>query len=671
MRVIVILFLILFNLYPNLGFTQKSIKRDSLEKVLQTQDLADTAELKILLWLSSYYIGNNTTKSIKNANKALDIATPLKRHKDLGEAYRLLTLNSSQKGDDMDSILFYCEKGIHHATLGNDLQNKASILNSLGITYRKKGNYQKAVSTCLEALKLSQEIKDTISMVNILNSIAVAFFYQDDLKKAKKYFQESKKYAEIVDFKGMIASTTMNLGNVFSRQDQLDSALVYYQNALELKKSLGHKYSMINNYQNIADIYIKQKQYEMAHNQLMNSYDLAIELQSVSGQVNALEGLGNISLEQKKYREAVKYGKLGLKLLGDKAAIQNKQLIHGLLYTSYAALKNYPLAYEHLLEYQTLQDSLHNNNQTTLIHELETKYQVKQKETENELLKAKEETYLKTIQSRNTSIIAILLGLLLIISWSVVLYISKLRTKAYNQRLEQTVEKRTADLRQANYELRTFNYIASHDIKEPIRNIGSYVGLIQRKLPQDLKQNLAFYFDTIKQSTNQLYTLIEDFARYTTLSKDEKIALQQVNLSELTHNVVRSLEPTIKKYKGQVLYENLPLITSSSSLLFTALKNLIENGLKYNEAEQPTVQVLYEETNHQHKIIVSDNGIGIEQEYHNKIFEMFKRLHNKSKYDGSGIGLAIVKLVTEKLNGTIIVESNINQGSSFIISLPK
>lgn len=670
MRLLFLVLLSIFCIFTNTTIAQKSVKKDSLENVLQTQTLSDTMTIKMRLWLGRYYLGNNTIKSMENANKVLVITQNKERHKDMAEAYRILTANYAQKNENMDTILFYNQKGIFHAEQANDLMKKAYMLNSLGITYRKKGDYKKAISTSLTALNLGREIKDTNIIVNTLNSIAVVFYYQKDFKKARKYFQESKTYAEAMNFTLMIASTTMNLGNVYKQEEKIDTALIYYQEALVIKRHLGNRYSLIKNLQNIGSIYLKQEQYKLAIESFEESLAISKEMKSISGQSAALEGLGWAALEQKKHNQAVKYGEQGLALLSDKTPILTQKNLHEFLHLAYEQRKKYALAYKHLKQYQLLQDSLHNQNQTELIHELETQYQVEQKETENQLLKAEHKSDQKNIQYRNILIIAILLGFLLISSWSFVLYRSKQQTNQYNQLLEKTVTERTADLKQANYELRTFNYIASHDIKEPIRNIGSYVGLIRRKLPQDLKQDLGHYFMTIKQSTTQLYTLIEDFAKYTTLSKDEKIDLEQVNLDLLTNNITQTLEPTIKRYKGQVTYSNLPNIEASNSLLFTLLKNLIENGLKYNQSEQPTVNVSYETIENGHKIIVTDNGIGIESQYHSRIFEMFKRLHNRSEYEGSGIGLAIVKLAVDKLNGTISLNSALNKGSTFTITLP-
>ena len=247
-----------------------------------------------------------------------------------------------------------------------------------------------------------------------------------------------------------------------------------------------------------------------------------------------------------------------------------------------------------------------------------------------------------------------------------------------NELLELEVEERTQELQvaneqlqQANYELRSFNHIASHDLKEPIRNVGNYVGLIHRRLPAELKDKLKDYFDIIHKSTSQLYTLIEDIASYSQLSNDDMRSLSTIDLTEMVGGIKAGLEAFIATKNGKVVYAELPSIESNSSLLFVILKNLIENGLKFNEAVSPTIKVDYQSGSSHHQIVVSDNGIGIDPEFHEHIFTMFKRLHSMGEYPGTGIGLAMVKLGVEKLGGTVALDSELGKGSSFTIELPK
>ncbi|MEL6592257.1 MAG: ATP-binding protein, partial [Bacteroidota bacterium] len=256
-------------------------------------------------------------------------------------------------------------------------------------------------------------------------------------------------------------------------------------------------------------------------------------------------------------------------------------------------------------------------------------------------------------------------------------YKASQQRKQYAQVLEKEVENRTEDLQRANrrqqqlnYELKTFSFIASHDIKEPIRGIGAQSGLIYAKIPEGLKADLAPSFQVIQNSTRQLYKLVEDFTRYTAMSQNEAVKPESVDLNQLVTTIIETFAEGLRQYRGKILMSQLPTITSNSSLLFTSIKNLIENGLKFNKSKVPTVEVSYHpQANHQ-EIIVSDNGIGIDPAYHDEIFGMFKRLHMQGEYEGSGIGLAIVRLSVRKLDGDIRVESQPGEGSKFIISLP-
>ncbi|MEL7339561.1 MAG: ATP-binding protein, partial [Bacteroidota bacterium] len=242
---------------------------------------------------------------------------------------------------------------------------------------------------------------------------------------------------------------------------------------------------------------------------------------------------------------------------------------------------------------------------------------------------------------------------------------------------EQEVANRTEDLQRANrrqqqlnYELKTFSFIASHDIKEPIRGIGAQSGLIYSKLPECLKSELSPSFEVIQRSTKQLYNLVEDFTRYTAMSQNEAVKLEAVDLNQLVANIIATFAEGLQQYRGKILMTQLPTITSNSSLLFTSIKNLIENGLKFNQSKVPTVEVSYQSHDNHQEIIVSDNGIGIDPAHFAEIFGMFKRLHMQGEYEGSGIGLAIVRLSVQKLKGDIRVESQPGEGSTFILSLP-
>ncbi|NJN77404.1 MAG: hypothetical protein HC803_02995 [Saprospiraceae bacterium] len=219
--------------------------------------------------------------------------------------------------------------------------------------------------------------------------------------------------------------------------------------------------------------------------------------------------------------------------------------------------------------------------------------------------------------------------------------------------------------------MQQFSYIASHDIKEPIRSVGNYIGLIRHKLSQDEKAKMIPYFDAIDDSLKQTYTLIEDVMQYTQIGEDKAVVIKNTDLNALIKNVTLGLESYIQEKNGQVNFTNLPAIQSSSSLLFIVFKNLIQNGLKFNRSTIPIVKIDYENKNAQHIIRVSDNGIGIENDFHQHIFKMFKRLHTRKEFKGTGLGLAITENIVAKLNGTVEVEKSSLDGTIFKITLPE
>lgn len=247
-----------------------------------------------------------------------------------------------------------------------------------------------------------------------------------------------------------------------------------------------------------------------------------------------------------------------------------------------------------------------------------------------------------------------------------------------NEELEQKVTLRTQDLERSNdeltlknEELARFAYIASHDLKEPLRNISSFVGLINRRAKKEtISAEILEYLDFIKLNTHQMHTIVHDVLEYSKYDRSEFL-IEAVNLNQIFKDIQLALSDYITQKNVTVIIPTFPIIESNQSFLFLIFKNIVENGIKYNETENPKIEISFSETTTNYIIKVKDNGIGIEPQYHESIFKMFKRLHTREKYNGSGLGLAISKKIIEKMNGRIELESELNQGATFIIYHPK
>ena len=232
-------------------------------------------------------------------------------------------------------------------------------------------------------------------------------------------------------------------------------------------------------------------------------------------------------------------------------------------------------------------------------------------------------------------------------------------------------------LKQVNKELDSFVYIASHDLREPLRTIESFVSIIQDKLSAELYPHQQDYLFRIVKATQRMRRLIEDLTHLARATRDTKEKdNEEVDLNILLTEVQFELTAFIERRNAEiVIYDKFPLISGNKEKISSVFKNLIANGIKFNESKIPCIGIsMTDDVSFgpgKICICIEDNGIGINKEYYKKIFGLFQRLHTQEQYEGTGAGLAIVKKVLEKYNCDIWVESEAGKGSKFYFTLPK
>jgi len=234
---------------------------------------------------------------------------------------------------------------------------------------------------------------------------------------------------------------------------------------------------------------------------------------------------------------------------------------------------------------------------------------------------------------------------------------------------EEQLKKAADELRRSNVALRQFAYAASHDLREPLRNMASFVRLLEKRYKNEIDEKADQYIDYIVDSSKRMQALIEDLLDYSRLETKGKI-LESVNCNELIDKTITDLEASINESKAEVTHDTLPNIVADSLQLSRLFQNLISNAIKYRGAEKPRIHISASRGKDEWVFSVRDNGIGIDPEYFEKIFVIFQRLHSREEYPGTGIGLAICKKIVELHGGRIWVDSEPGKGSTFYFTIP-
>ncbi len=240
-----------------------------------------------------------------------------------------------------------------------------------------------------------------------------------------------------------------------------------------------------------------------------------------------------------------------------------------------------------------------------------------------------------------------------------------------NENLEAMVAARTFALQQSNEDLERFAFIASHDLQEPLRMIISYLQLFKRSSIGQLNEEQLTFLGFAEEGAQRMHHLLLNLLEYSRLTS-EKTTFKEVGLDEILAEIIRNLSAQIEETQAVIKVPILPKIIGHKSQLIQVFQNLISNAIKFQHQEAvPKVSITYREEKNRHVFAVKDNGIGIEEEFQDQIFQAFKRLNSRQKYKGSGVGLSICKKIITNHFGEMWLESYPNLGTTFFFSISK
>jgi PAS domain S-box-containing protein len=238
------------------------------------------------------------------------------------------------------------------------------------------------------------------------------------------------------------------------------------------------------------------------------------------------------------------------------------------------------------------------------------------------------------------------------------------------KRAEEALRRAVADLKRSNEELQQFAYVASHDLQEPLRAVASFTQLLSERYKGRLDTKADEFIAFAVDGANRMQTLINDLLSYSRLETRGKPP-ERTDSHDALGRALANLGTAIQESGALVTNDDLPTVRADESQLTMLFQNLVGNAVKFHGPEPPRVHVSAALQGNEWLFSVRDNGIGIAQEYQERIFSIFQRLHSREEYPGTGIGLALCKRIVERHGGTIRVESGPGSGSTFFFTLPK
>lgn len=243
-------------------------------------------------------------------------------------------------------------------------------------------------------------------------------------------------------------------------------------------------------------------------------------------------------------------------------------------------------------------------------------------------------------------------------------------TEALLVELNNRLKRRAEELANSNVELERFAYVASHDLQEPLRMVTSFLQLLKKRYEEKLDETANQYIAFAVDGAERMKILIMDLLDYSRVGSNTE-PNENVDLNLLVDEIKNLLSKSIDEVKANITIDHLPIVKGNRTQLLQLFQNLISNAIKYHKEGTPSIAIHYTEQEEDHLFEIKDNGIGIDPAFHEKIFVIFHRLHSRSEYTGTGIGLAICKKIIERHNGKIWVKSALGQGSSFFFTLSK
>lgn len=552
------------------------------------------------------------------------------------------------------------------------IDKKAQNQLFLGLVYILEKNYDAAILSFKRCKKNAQTQGDQMKVVDAEMNLGLAYLEKNELEKAEEIYLESLEYLKTNEQSLLLGYVYLNLSRIKLKKGQFEQALVYCADAESKWININHVKGLSYTNHLFYEILTALDQIEDGIPHLLNSLDL-------------------IEKSDFNIKKAEVFFNLGVAYKG----INDTQ--NSLVYYRKALHRGYELPNQKFLELvQILGDyyfekgskSEYQSYQQDLGKVLSRKDEIEVLESEKNLDNEEEIDTLnkqKTAQFRTFGIIGII---------SLILFWTIFRISEYRKKLLQKIQlqndsletmnkkliKSTTEIQEKNRlyelkneELKSFAYVASHDLKAPLRTMVSYISLLKLKIKEQLEQNQLQYFKIIEDSGKSMTALINDLLSYSNIEQTN-LNLTEIDCKKMLDHVQGVISKDVSKYNAKIDVDipNPFLIKGDKIKLQQVVQNIIVNAIKHSAPNRdPHIKISSTENETHFIFHFEDNGEGIDPAHINQIFEMFKKFNKKNNADSSGIGLAICKKAIEMHKGEVWVKNNEKVGCTFSFSIHK
>jgi len=596
-----------------------------------------TTSVDSLLAIAENINSEDPRKASHAAFQALEIADSLQYRRGIASSYKELAAIYIIFGD-YDLALKYLFDSLDMFIDKEDAAEIGHIRNMIATVHVMQENYQQATEFFeLAIVQLEEAGILEVKAMSLMN-LGVAHYYMEDYDLALEYYMSAREMTETeVDFPRLNMIATTNIGNVYIEMDRFDEAEEYLKRAIEFFDEQNYYINLSGAYLYLAKLYNRSNRYDEALNYAKQGRDLAI------------------SIEQSQY------------------TLEGYEMMAEI----YANLGDFENAYEQYQHHHESHAEVMDSERASQINKMQIQFEVEQKDQEIELLSnqaALQDAQLSEQKLwRNYLITALVLSTIILLLFYR-LYAQKKRANELLNKRQNEIQKQNEQLVQLNEEKNQFLHIAAHDLRSPLSSLVGVADLLEYSDETD-SESKESYIQIIKQSTGRMINMIDDLLDVNTIEKGlngedfKTIDVLPItkSLAKIYRNRAEAKNITLEKN-----FENRPLyIKADESHLRSIIENLLSNAIKFTS---PGGRVTFKTAKDNNRVIISiqDNGPGISDEDQEKLFNRFSKLSNKptGNESSTGLGLYIVKCLTDELGGKITFETAVGEGTTFTVSIP-